>query len=196
MTHLKASRIATAVAAALLHGHTVVALADDAWTANATAGVALAEEAVRFGLLEGRIDATPHVSMAAAVAYLDAEGGYQEVQLRLVALASLAIQDWAIENRHLVSLSSESVERYRMRLRATRPGLFGRESLSVRAFDELFFDFDRRTLIRNNVAIGMGVQVTRALSAEIYHIWERNRAAADAEYLLAWVTLRFGGPRP
>jgi hypothetical protein len=193
MTRPKAFRAAAAAAATVLQSHTLCALADHTPSVNATAGVAFAGETARIALLEARVDMTSHFSTAAAVAYLGAEGGYREMQLRMVATASLAVRNWAFENRHLISLSSESVERYRMRLRAARQGLFGREHLSARAFDELFFDFDRRRLIRNNVAIGAGVQVTRALSGEIYHIWESNRVAPDDRYLLALVTLRFGG---
>jgi hypothetical protein len=36
------------------------------------------------------------------------------------------------------------------------------------------------------------LQVTCALSGELYHVWEDNRAAPGETYLLALVTFRFG----
>lgn len=192
MSNPQAGRVATALAVTLLQSHAGVARAETDTFGNAIAGVAFAGEAARIGLIEARMDATSHLSFAAAVAHLDAAGGYNEVQLRLVATAVFVIDDWIFDNRHLVSLSTESVERYRLRVRAARPGLFGKRSLSARAFDELFFDFDRERWVRNNVALGLGMQITRTLNGELYHVWENNRSAHDQSYVLALLTLRFG----
>ena len=193
MRNPQAGRVATALAVTLLQTCSCMARAEVAASGNAIAGVTFAGEAARIALLEARVDSTRHLSLAAAVAHLEAAGGYNEVQLRLVATAAFAIDDWSIDNRHLISLSTESVERYRMRVRAARSGLFGQRSLSARAFDELFFDFDRGRWVRNNVALGLGVQISRTLSGELYHVWENNRSADDESYVLALITLRFGG---
>lgn len=185
--------MATALAVTLLQSYSGTTRAEVTASGNAIAGVTFAGEAARIALIEARMDATRHLSFAAALAHLDAAGGYNEVQLRLVATATFAIDDWVIDSRHLVSLSTESVERYRMRLRAARPGLFGKRGLSARAFDELFFDFDRGRWVRNNVALGLGMHISQTLTGELYHVWENNRSAGDESYVLALLTLRFGG---
>lgn len=158
---------------------------------NATAGAAFAGEAVNVALLEIRRDVTAHFSLAAAAGYLDVAGGRDEGQLRLMAIGTWNIHGWAIDNRHLLSLSTESVERYRIRARVARPGLFGLRSLSARAFDEGFVDLDGAGFIRNNIALGVGFELNRAVLAEFYRVWEGNRDAPNDRYVLGLVTVRF-----
>jgi hypothetical protein len=158
---------------------------------NATAGAAFAGESVNVALLEIRRDVSAHFSLAAAAGYLDVGGGRDEGQLRLMAIGAWNIGGWSIDNRHLLSLSTESVERYRIRARVARPGLFGLSPLSARAFDEVFFDLDGAGLFRNNVALGMGFEVNRGLIAEFYRVWEGNRDAPNNRYVLGLVTVRF-----
>jgi hypothetical protein len=154
--------------------------------------VAAAEESVTFGMLEARFDLTSRWLLSVAGAYLDPGPASDETQLRLSAVGALNAGGWSVENRHLFTLSSASIERYRMRVRAIRSGLFGNRSLSVRVFDEVYFDFDSRRLFRNNFALGVGMQVSDAVSGELYQVWEMNRSRQDDAYLLALITFRFG----
>nr|WP_298722799.1 hypothetical protein [uncultured Steroidobacter sp.] len=158
---------------------------------NATAGMAFAGEAVNVALLEIRNDVTAHVAIAAAAGYLDVAAGRGEGQLRLMAIGTWSIPGWTLDNRHMLSLSTQSVERYRMRARVVRPELFGFPTLSARAFDEVFVDLDGAGFIRNNVALGVGFELHRALLAELYRVWEGNHGAPDDRYLLGLVTVRF-----
>lgn len=158
---------------------------------NATAGMAFAGESANVALLEFRNEVTAHFSLGVAAGYLDASGGYSEGQLRLMTIGTWNVRGWTIDNRHMLSLSTESVERYRVRARVARPDLFGLSPLSARAFDEAFFDLDGAGFIRNNVALGVGVEINRALLAELYRVWEGNRAAPNDRYVLGLVTLRF-----
>lgn len=158
---------------------------------NATAGAAFAGESVNVALLEVRNDVSAHVALAVAAGYLDVGGGHDEGQLRLMAIGAWNIQGWAIDNRHMLSLSTEPAERYRIRARVVRPQLFGLSAISARAFDEVFIDLDGAGFIRNNVALGVGFELNRALLAELYRVWEGNRAAPDDRYVLGLVTVRF-----
>lgn len=182
------SRLAPWVVVATLSFAYAPAMADTALSAT----FAAAEESLTFAMLEARVDVTDHWLVSVAAAYLDPGRAPDEAQLRLSAIGATSFGAWNIENRHLLSFSTTSVDRYRMRLRAVRPALFGRPALSTRAFDEVFFDFDRRRVIRNNVALGFGLQMTGALSGELYHVWEGNRSARDDRYVLALLTFRFG----
>lgn len=158
------------------------------------ATVAATEDSVTFGMLEARFDLTDAWLFSIGSAYLDPSSARDETQLRLSAIGTLTFGRWSLENRHLFSFSSASVERYRMRMRVVRPGLFDRRALSLRAFDEVFFDFDSQRLFRNNVAAGFGIQITEAWSIELYNVWEMNRSRADNSYVLALMTFRFGAP--
>lgn len=162
---------------------------------NAIAGVTFEGEPARIGMIEARAAATPHVSLAAAVAYFEGAAGYDETQLRLNATFAGSFGAWTIENRHLLSLSTESVERYRCRVRIVRPNLLSHPRLSARAFDELFVDFDGTRVIRNNAALGVGLQLRSTLSAEVYHVWVDNRDAPNDTYMLAMLTVRLGSSR-
>lgn len=157
-----------------------------------SATVAAIEESLTFGMLEGRFDVTDKWLLSVAAAYLDPGSASDEMQVRLSAIGTLSVGRWSFENRHLLSFSSASVERYRMRVRAVRPGLFYKRGLSVRTFDEVFFDFDSRRLIRNSFALGTGIQMNDALSGELYQVWEMNRSNRDNTYVLALLTFRFG----
>lgn len=157
-----------------------------------SATVAAAEDSVTFAMLEARVDVTDQWLLSIAGAYLDPGSARDEAQLRLSAIGVRHFGDWSFENRHLFSFSSASVERYRLRIRAARYRLFGKPELSARAFDEVFFDFDGRRLFRNNLAAGFGIQMTEAMSGELYHVWEMNRSRRDNAYLLALLTFRFG----
>ena len=171
--------------------HAASAYATESQYVSATAGAAFDADSIHVALLEARTEVLEHLSLAAAVAYLDFGGSHSEGQLRLMALGSWSVQQWSIENRHLLSFSTECIERYRVRLRAVRSGLLGLSSLSLRAFDEAFYDFDQEQLIRNNLALGMGLQLNPALTAELYRVWEGNREVPDNRYVLGLVTFRF-----
>jgi hypothetical protein len=158
-----------------------------------SATVAATEESATLGMIETRFDVTNRWLLSVAGVYLDPGSAPDEAQLRLSAIGTLSAGRWAFENRHLFSFSSASVERYRLRVRAVCPGLFDKRELSVRAFDEVFFDFDGRRLFRNNFALGIGVQMSDALSGELYQVWELNRSRRDNAYVLALMTFRFGG---
>jgi hypothetical protein len=157
-----------------------------------SATAAATDDAVTFAMLEARFAVSDAWSLAIAGAYLDTDSAADESQLRLNAVGSMRIGEWTLENRHLFSFSSASSERYRMRVRAVRPGLFGCPALSARAFNEVFIDLDRRRLFRNNVAIGVGLQGTATMSGELYYVSEMNRSNADGDYVLALLTYRFG----
>jgi hypothetical protein len=182
--------INAAVGGIVAMGYVAGACAQRGPTISAT--VAAAEESVRFGMLEARFDISNEWLVSMAAAYLDPGPAADEAQLRLSAIGTLSVGGWVVENRHLFSFSSASVERYRMRVRIARPGLFGKDTVSVRAFDEIFFDFDGRRLFRNNLACGLGVPLNGALSGELYHVWEINRSRGDNAYVLAMLTFRFG----
>lgn len=147
---------------------------------NATAGGAFAGESVNVALLEVRRDVTAHFALAAAAGYLDVGGSRDEAQLRLMAIGTWNVSSRAIDNCHLISLGTESVERYRIRGRVARPGLFGLSSLSARAFDEVFIDLDGAGFIRttsrwargssstapsspSSIAFGKGIGVGRMI---------------------------------
>jgi hypothetical protein len=182
------ARLAGVIALALCHS--AGAYAQRSPTLSTT--VAAAEDSVRFGMLEARFAVSAAWLLSIGAAYLDPGTGSDETQLRLGATGTLQVGSWTFDNRHLLSFSSASVERYRMRVRAIRPGLFGVRSWSVRAFDETYFDFDSKRLLRNNVAIGFGLQMSAALSGELYQVREMNRARGDDTYVLALLTFRFG----
>lgn len=175
---------------AVLGGCTVAKRAVAEHYVNAIAGIAFAGETARLGLIETRSEITQHVALAAGLAYFEGAADYEEMQLRLSATGSGKFGSWIVDNRHLLSFSTESVERYRCRLRTIRPGLLGQPQLSVRAFDEVFFDFDRSRIVRNNVAVGIGVQLPGTVTAELYHVWVGNREARDETYMLAVLTFR------
>src|SRR3990170_4070558 len=80
-----------------------------------SATVAAAEESVTFAMLEARFEVTDEWLLSVAAAYLDAGPPLQEAQLRLGAIGAVKLGTWSLENRHLFSFSSASVERYRMR---------------------------------------------------------------------------------
>jgi hypothetical protein len=182
-------RALTALACLVAQGHTL-ANASQSTSMSAMAGVAFDGESVSIALLEARTEVTAYLSLAGAIGYLDGGDRYTEKQLRLMAISTWNVQRWIIDNRHLFSFSTESVERYRIRVRAARPGLFGVSSLSARAFDEAFFDLDQARFTRSNFAFGVGLQLNRALSAELYRVWEGNRDVPNDRYVLGLVTLR------
>ena len=188
---LRLRRWMAALACVVVHAHALGAEAGRSTSVNATVGAAFDSDSIYVGLLEARTEVIEHLSLAAALAHLNAGGGRTEGQLRLMATGSWGVRQWAIENRHLVSFSTASVERYRIRVRAARSGLLGVGALSIRAFDEAFFDFDQSRLVRNNVALGAGLQLNPALTAELYRVWEGNRGLPDNRYVLALVTVRF-----
>lgn len=165
-----------------------------ATSANAIAGATFAGEPARIGMVEARAMVGSHWALAASVVYFEGASDYEEMQLRIAATGSVGIGGWTIENRHMLSFSTESVERYRSRVRLLRP-IFGTPAFTARAFDELFVDTDRARLFRNNVALGFGWQPNSRLTAELYHVWVGERGARDDAYILALVTLRLGPPR-
>jgi hypothetical protein len=183
---------ATQVAARVVIGmcYAVGARAEQRPAISAT--LAAAEESVSLAMLEARFDGTSEWLLSVAGVFVDPGPAPDETQLRLSAIGTLSVGGWTYENRHLFSFSSASVERYRMRVRAVRPGLFDKRKLSARAFDEVFFDFDSRRLFRNNFALGIGVQMSDAWSGELYQVWETNRSRGDNAYILALMTVRFG----
>lgn len=138
-------------------------------------------------MLELRKQTLPNLSLAAAVAYLDGRGGYEEAQLRLSAIWLYEGSSWTIENRHLLAVS-EQAERYRCRLRLVRS--LGQSGFSMRAFDELYVDLEHG-FVRSNLAIGVGAQLASAMTAEIYHVWVDNHENRDDNYVLALLTVRF-----
>lgn len=191
MAYSAIARIGAAIAVTL--GYSGLVHAERSPALSTTAAVA--EDSVSFAMLEARVHISDAWLLSVAAAYLDPGASDDETQLRLSATGALTIGNWSFDNRHLVSFSSASVERYRMRIRAIHPGLFGIRRLSLRAFDETFFDFDSRRLFRNNIAVGCGIQVTEALSGELYQVWELNRGRDPNGYALALLTFRFGAQR-
>lgn len=163
-----------------------------ATTLNAVAAVAFEGESARLSMLDARMPASEHWTISPAVAYLQSVADYHEAQFRLSVTGAFDVGGWTIDNRHMVSVSSESVERYRLRLRGARTGLLGRNELSARAFDELYFDFDRSRVIRNNLAVGMGITINRLVSLELYRVWVDNKEAPDDAYVLGLMTIRLG----
>jgi hypothetical protein len=161
-------------------------------TVNAIAGATFDGLSARIGILEARVPVSTHWTVAPALVYFEGEAGYHESQLRLSMTGAFEAGTWIIDNRHMLSMSTESVERYRARLRFARPGLLGESRLSARAFDEAFFDFDAGRLIRNNLAAGLGLTVDGTITAELYHVWVNNIGARDDTYVLALLTVRLG----
>jgi hypothetical protein len=175
--------------------HAVPALAVDAPPPmSATVGVTFDNLPARIGLAEARFSPTPRTVVAAGIAYFETEPDYEELQLRVMAVGTFTTKKWALENRHMFSMSTESVERYRVRLRLARSGLFGQARLSFRTFDEMFFDFDQGRFFRNNVALGFGVQLCDHCTAEVYRVWvdERSGLRGGEDYTLAMFTVRIG----
>lgn len=156
---------------------------------------ALTDSSVRFGLLDVRIALSEHWAASLGVAYLDPAVAADEMQFRVSALGVWQLDEWSLDNRHLLSISSAALERYRSRVRIARSGVLGSQLLSVRAYDEIFVDLERSRLFRNNLAAGIGLQFTKTLNAEIYHVWEMNRSASDRDFVLVLVAWRFGGQR-
>lgn len=155
----------------------------------ATAGAAFGRRSVEFALVEARAALRPHLSVASAIAYLSAENGYREWQLRAFATATLRVGPWVVDDRNMVYVSSESVERYRNRLRATFPAFLGRPRWNAHLFDELYFDFDRDQIVRNNVGTGFSVAISRCCRVELDHLWSDDRGTRETRYWLAHVTM-------
>jgi hypothetical protein len=158
----------------------------------ATAVIAFGRTSAELGTVEARARLRPNLSVASGLAYLRARGGYREVLLRLVATASTSVGRWRIDNRSMLSLSTESVERYRNRLRTTSPALGRRGRLNALASDEVYFDLDRDRIVRNNFALGVGATVGDGWRVELHHVWSDNRGAAETRYLMALATVRVG----
>jgi hypothetical protein len=158
----------------------------------ATAGTAFGRRSVEFALFEARATLRPHLSVASAIGYVRAEHGFSEWQLRASATANLTVGRWIVDDRNMLYVSSEAVKRYRNRLRATLPAFLGRPRLSAHAFDEIYFDFDRGGIIRNNVAIGLSTAVRDCCRVELSHIWTDNRGTRETRYLLALATVTIG----
>lgn len=156
-----------------------------------TAGSTFGTDAVRVAMVEARADTFSHLSMGAALAYLDAERGSDELQLRLMLTPAFTRERWSIDWRQMLTVSSQDVTRFRSRLRVIRPGLLGREAISLRAFDELFVDLEGAGIVRNNFAAGFGVQFQNHCIAELYHVWVDNRVGRQSDYAMLLVSLRF-----
>jgi hypothetical protein len=178
---------ATACALLLVGGSwSIASRAEDVETSvAATAGAAYGDLVAQIALVEARTTLNPRLSVAAGLAYLHVEHGYREAQMRVHAITRMTIGRWVIDDRNMLSVSSESAERYRNRLRATFPALRGRSRLSAHAFNELFFDFDRGAFVRNNVALGLGAAIGDCCRVELYHVWSDNRGAPDTRFVLA-----------
>jgi hypothetical protein len=157
---------------------------------SAIGGLTLPDDPVKVAMLEARAQVSSNVSTAVTLTYLEAAHGYHESQLRLSVTPGFNVGAWTIENRSMLLFSSQSFDRYRNRVRFIRPGFAGERSLSFRAFDEFYVDLDRGRFVRNNIALGFGMQIHSSLSAELYHVWVDNRGAASDNYVLATVTLR------
>jgi hypothetical protein len=155
----------------------------------ATAGAVFGESSAEFGLVEARATLRPRLAVAAAVAYLDAERGYSEWQLRASATLNAAIGRWIIDDRNMLYVSSESIERYRNRLRATLPNFLGRPRLTLHAFDEWHFDLERSRVVRNSVAIGAGSTVLDCCRIELSHVWSDDRGVREVRYWLVLATI-------
>ncbi|MEX2123405.1 MAG: DUF2490 domain-containing protein [Woeseia sp.] len=144
-----------------------------------------------FGLVEARAKLSPYFTVASGVAYLHLEHGYREVQVRASVTASAIIGRFTLEDRNLIYASSESVQRYRNRLRLTMPALGGHSRLSAHVYDEIYFDLDRGGVVRNNLALGLGASISDSWRAELYHVWSDNRAVGDIRYIMAMVSITF-----
>lgn len=144
-----------------------------------------------FGLVEARARLSPVFTVAAGVAYLHLEQGYREAQVRASVTASGTIGRFTIDDRNLIYASSESVRRYRNRLRLTMSALGGHPRLSAHAYDEIYLDLDQGGVVRNNLAVGLGALISDCCRAELYHVWSDNRAVGDIRYILAIVSITF-----
>ena len=162
----------------------------DAWLST-TAGVTLGTDAIRFALIEARKDVLRQWNVGATLAYLDSDTGSDELQLRLTATGMMMVRQWSLDWRQMLSVSSQDVTRFRSRLRVVRPGLLGREAISLRVFDEVFVDLEGAGVIRNNVAAGVGLQLHERCSAELYHVWVDNRVGRLSDFAMLLVSLRF-----
>jgi hypothetical protein len=156
-----------------------------------TAGVTFGTNAVRFAIAEARTDLFGRGTLGAALAYLDTERDSDELQLRLMVTPAFTSRGWSIDWRQMLTVSSQDVTRFRSRLRVARPGLLGREAISLRAFDELFVDLEGAGIVRNNIAAGIGVQLQDSCTAELYHVWVGNRVGRQADYAMLLISLRF-----
>lgn len=153
-----------------------------------TGGTTHSDSPVRFAMLEGRRLLTPHVNYAAALVYLDGRRGYEDLQLRLMASASVTGSGWSLDARQLISRGSSSEDRFRSRVRLVKGGLFGHERLSARAFDEIHISLGGAGVLRNNYAAGLGFQASSGWNLELYHLWEDNRSTSNGTYWLLMAT--------
>jgi hypothetical protein len=144
-----------------------------------------------FGLVEARARLSPVFTVAAGIAHLHPEQGYREAQVRASVTAQGTIGRFTIDDRHLIYASSESVRRYRNRLRLTMSALGGHPRLSAHAYDEIYLDLDRGGVVRNNLALGLGASIGDSWRAELYHVWSDNRAVGDIRYTMAIVSMTF-----
>jgi hypothetical protein len=69
------------------------------------------------------------------------------------------------------------------------PALGGHFRLSAHAYDEIYLD--RGGVVRNNLALGLGVSIGDSWRAELYHVWSDNRAVGDIRYIMAMVSITF-----
>jgi len=162
----------------------------DAWVTG-TAGTTIGAGSTRFALVEARKEVRPSWNVGAAFAYLDVDAGRDEAQLRLMSINTMTTGRWAFDWRQMLSVSSRDLTRFRSRIRAARPGLLGRSSMSLRAYDELVVDLEGAGVIRNHIAAGFGLQLQERCSAELYHVWVDNRVGHQSDFELLLFTLRF-----
>ena len=160
---------------------------------NATAGATVGDISARLLQLDLRRQLAVPVAASAALTYLESDQDYREVQLRLAATATVLLGQWTLEDRNLLMLTSKSVERYRNRARLTFPLVMGKSHLNVHVFDEIFYDFDRDQILRNNIALGFSSAVGACCSIEVYHIWSDERFTRDGHFVFASLTWRIAG---
>jgi hypothetical protein len=130
-------------------------------------------------------DVRRHLSLGAAVGYVNAERGYSEWQGRIFATANIGVGRWVIDDRNMFLATSEGGALYRNRIRATLPRFFDRSRLSAHVYDEIYYDLEHERIARNNLAIGFARSVADCCRVELSHIWSDDRGVREVRFWLA-----------
>lgn len=100
-----------------------------------------------------------------------------ESRVSLAATVSVPVGRWAIQDRNLFErrfLTNLTTFRYRNRLMLERPVQIKRHSLKAFIWDEVFYDSQFHTWVRNRLALGAGKKVNRHLSVDLYYLRQND----------------------
>jgi hypothetical protein len=152
---------------------------------NAIAIGALSRTDLGIGMLEGRVEVSPHLIVTAAPTVLSVEGGDTEYQFRAAATLLLRLGSVRFDDRNLWVFSDAGTTRYRNRLRLTAPVEVSGRALRFQLLDEVFYEKGGRGWFRNMVGVGVGLDANRSFSADAYWmLMDEDQRTQSSMFLL------------